>query len=108
MVLISKVDKAVSLTIVHDSSYIDNILTKWIFKWESKDFLAAGNKPIQNAELVKSLSKLRKKRDVSFIYTGNTEKPIYNLMCNHTSRIMVYSRIHKKTPADIAKILSSK
>jgi len=100
---IESISPKIELTVVHDSSYLYNIITKWIFLWESKSFLTAGSKPINNAELIKTLSKQRKSRNINFIYTGNKDKPIYIRMANQFSRLYLFDKLSKITPAEILK-----
>lgn len=100
---LDKIKSNIEVTIVHDSNYINKVMTKWIFLWEEKDFKTSGGKPISNSELVKKLSKLRHSRKVCFIYTARNEKPIYNTMANYYSRLYTLGSIEKKPPADILK-----
>jgi ribonuclease HI len=98
---IESINPNIQLTIIHDSSYLSNIITKWIFIWESKNFLTAGGKQMNNAVLIKSLSRQRKNRDINFIYTGNKDKPVYITMANQFSRLFLYDKYPKISPARI-------
>jgi ribonuclease HI len=89
------------LSIIHDSSYVDKIITRWIFKWEANNFITNQSNPLSNLEMIKRLSILRKSHNVEFIYTGSKDKPIYNQMAQQFSKLYLHSRLKKDTPEDI-------
>ncbi len=59
-------DKPSSITIVTDSSYVKDGITKWIFGWKAKGWKTASKKPVKNEELWKRLDAATQRHDVSW------------------------------------------
>lgn len=55
-----------SITIVTDSSYVKDGITKWIFGWKAKGWKTANKKPVKNEELWKRLDAATAKHDVTW------------------------------------------
>ena len=55
-----------TITIVTDSSYVKDGITKWIFGWKKKGWKTASNKPVKNEELWKRLDVATQRHNVSW------------------------------------------
>jgi len=55
-----------TITIVTDSSYVKDGITKWIFGWKKKGWKTASNKPVKNEELWKRLDAATQRHTVSW------------------------------------------
>lgn len=54
------------LTIVTDSSYVKDGITKWIFGWKKKGWKTASNKPVKNEDLWKRLDEATVRHEVTW------------------------------------------
>jgi len=54
------------VTVVTDSSYVKDGITKWIFGWKAKGWKTAGRKPVKNEELWKRLDAATQRHDVTW------------------------------------------
>jgi len=54
------------LTIVTDSSYVKDGITKWIFGWKKKGWKTAAKKPVKNEDLWKRLDEATVRHDVTW------------------------------------------
>lgn len=55
-----------TLTVVTDSVYVKDGITKWIFGWKKKGWKTAANKPVKNEELWKRLDAANQRHDVTW------------------------------------------
>ena len=55
-----------ALTVVTDSVYVKDGITKWIFGWKKKGWKTAANKPVKNEELWKRLDAATVRHDVAW------------------------------------------
>ena len=55
-----------ALTVVTDSVYVKDGITKWIFGWKKKGWKTAANKPVKNEELWKRLDAATARHDVTW------------------------------------------
>ena len=55
-----------TLTVVTDSVYVKDGITKWIFGWKKKGWKTAANKPVKNEELWKRLDTATARHDVTW------------------------------------------
>ena len=55
-----------ALTVVTDSVYVKDGITKWIFGWKKKGWKTAANKPVKNEELWKRLDTATQRHDVTW------------------------------------------
>lgn len=55
-----------TITIVTDSSYVKDGITKWIFGWKRKGWKTANKKPVKNEELWKRLDAATQRHDVAW------------------------------------------
>ena len=55
-----------ALTVVTDSVYVKDGITKWIFGWKKKAWKTAANKPVKNEELWKRLDAATVRHDVTW------------------------------------------
>lgn len=58
--------KPSKITIVTDSSYVKDGITKWIFAWKRNGWKTAAKKPVKNEELWKRLENATQIHDVSW------------------------------------------
>lgn len=54
------------ITVVTDSSYVKDGITKWIFGWKARGWKTAGKKPVKNEELWKRLEGATQRHDVTW------------------------------------------
>ncbi|MDC1381106.1 ribonuclease HI [Octadecabacter sp.] len=54
------------ITVVTDSSYVKDGITKWIFGWKSRGWKTAAKKPVKNEELWKRLEAATTRHDVTW------------------------------------------
>jgi len=54
------------ITIVTDSSYVKDGLTKWIFGWKRNGWKTAAKKPVKNVDLWKQLDAAQSRHQVSW------------------------------------------
>lgn len=54
------------ITIVTDSVYVKDGITKWIYGWKSRGWKTAAKKPVKNEELWKRLDEATQKHDVTW------------------------------------------
>ncbi len=59
-------DRASTLTVVTDSSYVKDGITKWIHGWKAKGWKTAAKKPVKNEELWKRLDAATKRHNVTW------------------------------------------
>ena len=55
-----------TITIVTDSSYVKDGITKWIFGWKAKGWKTAAKKPVKNEELWKRLDAATQRHSVTW------------------------------------------
>jgi len=54
------------ITIVTDSVYVKDGITKWIYGWKSRGWKTSAKKPVKNEELWKRLDEATQKHDVTW------------------------------------------
>jgi ribonuclease HI len=59
-------EKPCKITIVTDSSYVKDGITKWIFNWEKNGWKNASKKPVKNAELWQRLDQATDRHQVTW------------------------------------------
>jgi len=59
-------ERATSLTIVTDSSYVKDGITKWIHGWKARGWKTAAKKPVKNEDLWKRLEAATARHDVTW------------------------------------------
>jgi len=59
-------DRATRITIVTDSSYVKDGITKWIHGWKAKGWKTAAKKPVKNEELWRRLDEATQRHDVTW------------------------------------------
>ena len=74
---LSALKRPVDITVVTDSKYVMNGITKWIANWKRKHWKTAANKNVKNKDLWLSLDALCSKHRVSWEWikghSGHTE-----------------------------------
>ncbi len=55
-----------AITVVTDSSYVKDGITKWIFGWKARGWKTAGKKPVKNEDLWKRLEAATQRHDVTW------------------------------------------
>lgn len=58
--------KPSAITVVTDSSYVKDGITKWIFGWKKNGWKNASKKPVKNADLWKRLHEATKRHEVTW------------------------------------------
>jgi len=59
-------DRPSALTVVTDSVYVKDGITKWIFGWKKKGWKTANKKPVKNEDLWKRLDAACARHDVTW------------------------------------------
>ena len=59
-------DRPTTVTIVTDSSYVKDGITKWIHGWKARGWKTASKKPVKNEELWKRLDDAASRHDVTW------------------------------------------
>jgi ribonuclease HI len=59
-------ERATKLTVVTDSSYVKDGLTKWIHGWKRNGWRTAAKKPVKNEDLWKRLDAAAARHDVTW------------------------------------------
>ena len=59
-------ERGSALTVVTDSVYVKDGITKWIFGWKKKGWKTAANKPVKNEDLWKRLDAATQRHDVTW------------------------------------------
>ena len=59
-------ERASSLTVVTDSAYVKDGVTKWIHGWKRNGWKTAAKKPVKNAELWQRLDAAQARHDVTW------------------------------------------
>lgn len=54
------------ITVVTDSSYVKDGITKWIFGWKARGWKTAAKKPVKNEDLWKRLDAATQRHDVTW------------------------------------------
>ncbi len=63
---LESLSRASALTIVTDSSYVKDGITKWIHGWKRNNWRTAAKKPVKNAELWQRLDEAHARHDVTW------------------------------------------
>lgn len=65
-----------TVTLVTDSVYLRDGITKWIHGWKKKDWKTAAKKPVKNVDLWQRLDALSQKHDIDWQWIkGHTGHP---------------------------------
>jgi ribonuclease HI len=68
--------KPSKLTIVTDSNYVKDGITKWIHGWKKNGWKSAAKKPVKNAELWQRLDEATRRHDITWEWIrGHTGHP---------------------------------
>ncbi|MEJ8562763.1 ribonuclease HI [Yoonia sp. GPGPB17] len=59
-------DRPTTLTIVTDSSYVKDGITKWIHGWKARGWKTAAKKPVKNEDLWRRLEEATQRHDVTW------------------------------------------
>ena len=69
-------DRASTLTIVTDSTYVKNGVTQWIHGWKHNGWRTAAKKPVKNVELWQRLDLAQSRHQVTWEWVkGHAEHP---------------------------------
>lgn len=63
---LTALERPVKITIVTDSSYVKDGITKWIHGWKSRGWKTAAKKPVKNEDLWKELEAATATHDVTW------------------------------------------
>ena len=59
-------EKPSTITLVTDSNYVKDGITKWIFGWKKNGWKTAAKKPVKNEELWKALDEATKRHTITW------------------------------------------
>ena len=79
-------DKPSKITIVTDSSYVKDGITKWIFGWKRNGWKTSAKKAVKNEELWKRLEKATKQHDVNWEWIKGHAGHIENEQADELAR----------------------
>lgn len=79
-------DKPSKITIVTDSSYVKDGITKWIFGWKKNGWKTSAKKAVKNEELWKLLEKATKQHDVNWEWIKGHAGHIENEQADELAR----------------------
>ena len=79
-------DKPSKITIVTDSSYVKDGITKWIFGWKKNGWKTSAKKEVKNEELWKRLEKATKQHDVNWEWIKGHAGHIENEQADELAR----------------------
>jgi len=72
-------NQSCNITIISDSAYLVNGITKWVKGWQQKGWITASKKPVKNQELWQELISLTSKHRVEFKWVqGHADCPENN------------------------------
>jgi ribonuclease HI len=63
---LNALERSVKITIITDSVYVKDGITKWIHGWKSRGWKTAAKKPVKNEELWKQLDAATQDHDVTW------------------------------------------
>ena len=63
---LESLSRASPITLVTDSSYVKDGITKWIHGWKRNNWRTAAKKPVKNAELWQRLDEAQARHDVTW------------------------------------------
>ena len=64
------------ITIITDSNYVKDGITKWITNWKNKGWKTSNKKPVKNKDLWKKLDDLRNNHNIKWEWVrGHTGNP---------------------------------
>jgi len=79
-------DKPSKITIVTDSSYVKDGITKWIFGWKKNGWKTSAKKAVKNEELWKRLEKATNQHDVNWEWIKGHAGHIENEQADELAR----------------------
>ncbi|MDB4221889.1 ribonuclease HI [Amylibacter sp.] len=79
-------DKPTKITIVTDSSYVKDGITKWIFGWKKNGWKTSAKKAVKNEELWKRLEKATKQHDINWEWIKGHAGHIENEQADELAR----------------------
>ncbi|MDA8853370.1 ribonuclease HI [Amylibacter sp.] len=79
-------DKPSKITIVTDSSYVKDGITKWIFGWKKNGWKTSAKKAVKNEELWKRLEKATKQHDINWEWIKGHAGHIENEQADELAR----------------------
>ena len=79
-------DKPSKITIVTDSSYVKDGITKWIFGWKKNGWKTSAKKAVKNEELWKLLEKATKQHDINWEWIKGHAGHIENEQADELAR----------------------
>ena len=73
---LSIIKKTSDITIITDSNYVKDGITKWVDNWKNKGWKTANKKPVKNKELWEKLDSLRNNHNITWEWVrGHTGNP---------------------------------
>ena len=73
---LSIIKKTSDITIITDSNYVKDGITKWIDNWKNKGWKTANKKPVKNKELWEKLDSLKNNHNITWEWVrGHTGNP---------------------------------
>ena len=73
---LSIIKKTSDITIITDSNYVKDGITKWIDNWKKNGWKTANKKPVKNKELWEKLDSLRNNHNITWEWVrGHTGNP---------------------------------
>ena len=63
---LNALEKSSTLTLITDSSYVKNGITKWLHGWKKNGWKTASKKPVKNEELWRALDEAQSRHNVTW------------------------------------------
>lgn len=79
-------ERPTALTIVTDSAYVKDGITKWIHGWKARGWKTAAKKPVKNEDLWKRLDDATKRHDVTWEWVKGHAGHIENEKADELAR----------------------
>ncbi|MFO8125697.1 ribonuclease HI [Yoonia sp.] len=79
-------DRPTTLTIVTDSGYVKDGITKWIHGWKARGWKTAAKKPVKNEDLWRRLDEATKRHDVTWEWVKGHAGHIENEKADELAR----------------------
>ena len=79
-------NKKTTITIVSDSKYVINGITKWLNGWKKNDWKNASNKPVKNVDLWQKLDELIRTHSVTFEWVKGHDGNVHNEKADYLAR----------------------
>jgi len=104
---ISHEGKKYQVTIVSDSKYVVNSMSKWVREWKRHNWRVGINKGIKNLDLIKQIYQLTQEHDVTFkwvkAHSGNRYNELADSLANQGAKYNKERAVREKGRVEYEK-----